>query len=261
MSRDPAKFCEWLYRRTTQLGLRTLLAEPLGRNSTSVVARLAEKGSIVSLRFTSLVLCAGPWTGPLLSTLSLPSLPLSNLPGHSILVRPALESIPANEMTPEGSMNPRAVFAGLGGAEGGVHASTGGIARVLGQRERKGYTASPEVFPRVCGKVFIAGENSIPSLRHSSSSSAVGMSKASKLGTERFAQEEERENLLPRTAREVMDLLDEELIQRLVRAAALISPALDVENGAKVEVKQVRPLSLSFMSSLLCWLKGNWSRY
>ena len=81
------------------------------------------------------------------------------------------------------------------------------------------YTQCPEFFVRKNGLVYVAGENSIP---ESAKASDVGLP-----------------NKLPRTVDEVKDMLDEECVGRLKRAAGAISPFLKEENGAKIEKTQV----------------------
>jgi glycine/D-amino acid oxidase-like deaminating enzyme len=75
----------------------------------------------------TLILTAGPWTGRVAKQLLDLDIPISNLPGHSILIRPS-EPLPAH-----------AVFASVYGAAG--------------------VTGSPELFVRPDGLVYFAGEN------------------------------------------------------------------------------------------------------
>lgn len=94
-------------------------------------------GSVVTLPCHTLVLATGPWTAALASKLGLfaplgsrsLALPIGNLPGHAILLRPK-QPIPAT-----------AVFATINGARSGE------------------LTSSPEIFPRPNGLVYVAGEN------------------------------------------------------------------------------------------------------
>lgn len=209
-------------------------------------------------------------------------MPLSNLPGHSILIRPALDMIGGKTELPseavfvspsyivhldrpfdEASQNRNKfrsaiyststnskshVQAGISGAERGVHASTSGIARSLTAAEVKqgssvhdqvfvsrlitlfpntsGFTRSPEFFPRSNGLVYVAGENSIPSAPAFASS-------------DRISGQNLLPNLLPDSPDGVKLLLDQRLIGRLITSAAMVSPALDVKNGAVVEREQV----------------------
>jgi glycine/D-amino acid oxidase-like deaminating enzyme len=83
---------------------------------------------------TDLIVTAGPWTGRVLEKLGLPSLPVTNLPGHSIIVRAA----------PEHPISATAVFASIYGAN---------------RQPRGRTTESPELFPRGDGTVYVAGEN------------------------------------------------------------------------------------------------------
>lgn len=116
----------------------------------------------------------------------------------------------------------------------GVHAATGGVARALTREEREeGFTRSPEFFPRADGSVYVAGENSIPS---------VGGGESAGLP-----------NRLPEKAEEVKKLLDPKLVERLINSAGAVSKALDVKRGAVIEKQQVRS-AFSSMSSALTLL-------
>lgn len=217
---DPKEFCETLHRHLlTHPNFRTLFAEPLSLSSPSSTSHILrvqphDSPSPTTLTVTSLVIAAGPWSAALCETLLLPRVPISNLPGHSILVRPALPS--QLNALPIG-----AIFAGINGSEGGVHQSA---ARALTKEEEsQGFTAAPEFFPRANGLVYVAGENAIPSV------GAQGR----------------LPHKLPRTVDGVRDIIDPHLIGRLRRAAGLVSPTLDVGRGARVEVEQYcyRPIS------------------
>lgn len=215
-----------MHEECTRLGLVTHLAEPLqsaSSSSKSITLRSLSTNSIFSLPYSSLVIAAGPWSNKVCNTLALPSIALSNLPGHSILLRPSLSAV---KIDPSSQLPSAAVFAGISTTAIGVHASTSGVARSLTASERdQGYTASPELFPRANGLVFVAGENSIPSVK-------VGKA-------ERFAGEMELPNRLPRDAAGVDELLDKALIARLLSSAAQISPALSLAHGAVLEKEQV----------------------
>lgn len=236
-------FCSYLYSLCVSLGLQTHFAVPL--SSLSSTARSltlrphATPRSMYSLRYSTLIIAAGPWSSAVCETLSLPALPLSNLPGHSILVRPALAPTPSSISTEQGPLHlpNEAVFAGLSGAAMGVHASTSGEARSLTDKERsEGFTRSPEFFPRTNGLVYIAGENSIPSTSSSGNR---------RYGGEQRAGQGALPNRLPDEADDVEALLDENLIARLIVSAAAVSPLLDLAKGATIERRQFcyRPIT------------------
>jgi glycine/D-amino acid oxidase-like deaminating enzyme len=93
----------------------------------------------ITLPCTDLVLAAGPWTGHVLRTLDLPTLPISNLPGHSIIIRaPSERTIPAT-----------AVFSRIHDVN--LHRE--------GDLAIQKTTESPEFCPREDGTVYVAGEN------------------------------------------------------------------------------------------------------
>ncbi|KAK4702732.1 hypothetical protein P7C70_g3487, partial [Phenoliferia sp. Uapishka_3] len=222
---EPALFCQALFAHCTTLGLETVYGEPTSlspfnsKNPTrtlEITPHSSEESPIV-LTADSFLVAAGPWSAALCAKLSLPPIPLTNLPGHSIILRPRISQtshLPAE-----------AIFAGISGAAVGVHASTSGAARSLTLEELgDGYTRSPEAFTRPNGLVYVAGENSIPRTEGVD----VGLP-----------------NRLPLSADGVAALLDQGLIARLVNASAAISPALNVANGAVVEKAQFcyRPIT------------------
>lgn len=247
------------------MGLITYHAEPLSLQSSSLTIRMNGSNSIASIRHSKLIITAGPWSNLLCQRLGLGSLPISNLPGtyfsfntvsriliqsflgHSILLRPS----PRAEFTNFNTglrVNGGAVFAGINGSEMGVHASTSGAgehsiqfdaystdevtAKQLDALDKlEGFTTSPEIFYRESGIIFIAGENSIPS---PPSETPI-----------LYAGETLEANHLPPSVKGVEELLDATLLNRLIRAAKLVSPAFDVELGAVVEKSQLcyRPIT------------------
>jgi glycine/D-amino acid oxidase-like deaminating enzyme len=139
--RTPRKFTEGVFQLAYRRGLRYVHGRPvrLTRAPDGAPAALdvqlrdsdgADVGE-TTIACTGLVLAAGPWTGRVLAQLALPPLPVTNLPGHSIIVR--APGVP-----------PTAVFASLYGA------NRAGAPRT---------TESPELFPRADGTVYVAGEN------------------------------------------------------------------------------------------------------
>lgn len=215
--REPGLFCTTIHDYCTSLGLETVFGEPTslspftapGASRTLVISPSRHSCSIpLTLNASKILVAAGPWSAALCAKLSLPPIALTNLPGHSIILRPATSKpLPAE-----------AIFAGISGGAVGVHASTSGAARSLTLKELgDGYTRSPEAFTRPNGLVYVAGENSIPS-----TGADVGLP-----------------HRLPLTADGVAALLDPNLVKRLANAAAAISPALSVANGAELERSRV----------------------
>ena len=151
---DPAQFCQALHahlstntRFQTIFGCVESISHPASSAPTRTI-RLTKLGehTPTTIPFTKLLVAAGPWSGDVCAKLGLPPLPLVNLPGHSLLIRPSLSAVglPTGDELPSG-----AVFAGIGDAVSGVHAATSGTGRVLSEEEIKfGCTAAPELFPR-----------------------------------------------------------------------------------------------------------------
>ncbi|GAA5957247.1 hypothetical protein JCM3765_000403 [Sporobolomyces pararoseus] len=207
----------------------------LDKNSSSPAS--TNSASLLDIPFDKIVVAAGPWSAQVCEQLKLPPVPITNLPGHSLLIRPSLDSyIPLSSSSSSESAENRtiekkelpsgAVFAGIDGGVGGVHGDAFGLARGLSEEEKqRGYTRAPEFFVRKNGLIFVAGENSIP---ESAAPSSVGLP-----------------NKLPSTVDEVKEMIDEECVGRLKRAAGAVSPFLKEENGAVVERSQFcyRPIS------------------
>ncbi|GAA5907763.1 hypothetical protein JCM5296_004528 [Sporobolomyces johnsonii] len=259
---DPAQFCQTLYRYLettfadrfdTHFGEATSISRPSASLlSTATDAVLASSSaspkstltflphpspsspsstpSPIQLPFDKLLITAGPWSAALCAKLGLPSVPISNLPGHSLLIRPALDAFVPSQSS--SALSPKelpseAVFAGIDGAIGGMHSEAFGLARGLTPEEKaQGFTRSPELFVRKSGLVYVAGENSIPD--SAARGSGVGL-----------------ENKLPGTVDQVEGMVDQECVGRLKRAAGAVSPLLKEENGAVVERMQLcyRPIS------------------
>ncbi|GAA5971400.1 hypothetical protein JCM11641_008339 [Rhodosporidiobolus odoratus] len=256
---DPAQFCSTIYLHlcaTYPTRFRTLFGRSTSISPLSYAGRqrilnlrlhpdpsssssVATKPSSLSIPFDTLTIAAGPWSAAVCAELNLPLISLTNLPGHSLLIRPALQlytdSTSPTSTQPHRTkqLPPEAVFAGISGAVSGVHASTSGLARGLTQEETaEGYTRSPELFVRANGLIYVAGENSIPE--------AGGAT----------AQRQRRDggglpNMLPKTVDEVKGMVDQRLVGRLKRAAGAVSPLLKEENGAVVEREQFcyRPIA------------------
>ncbi|BGP29169.1 hypothetical protein JCM10296v2_000907 [Rhodotorula toruloides] len=250
---DPADFCKTVHnyltsafpdRFTTLFGEATALSSPtstLARAASAVLPSmiapsakrtltfvpLDSNATPTEIPFDRLLVAAGPWSAAVCEKLSLPPIPLTNLPGHSLLIRPALNLYTPSTSSSTSDLPSEAVFAGISGAVGGVHASTSGLARGLTEEEkREGYTRSPELFVRANGLIYVAGENSIP--ERSGPQRKNGLP-----------------NKLPDTVDGVRELLDERCVGRLKRAAGAVSPLLKEENGAVIEKEQFcyRPIA------------------
>lgn len=147
----PRLFTEALFAAALEKGLRYICARPTKLNlssSNSLPESIDVLSSSVNSAFstaqtipcTDLILAAGPWTALLASSLGIsPTPPIHNLPGHSIVVRPATSQL----------ISATAVFASIYGANP-RHAAAAAAAAM---------TDSPEIFPRSDGTVYIAGEN------------------------------------------------------------------------------------------------------
>jgi glycine/D-amino acid oxidase-like deaminating enzyme len=231
-------FCAFLHARCTELGLITHIATPTSLDQGTRTVHITSAKGELAVPYDRLIFSVGPWSAPTARSLGLPVPPVSNLPGHSILIRPARD----------GGFDPCAetetVFAGLSGRRTGTEAadaepSTGGVER------NGGYTRSVEFVTRYalsnseldraevrCGRpsgvVYLAGENSIPHKRDS------------------IHEESKTANHLPANPAQVIGLVDNVLVSRLVTAAAMTSPLLDLKRGAKLEKAQLcyRPTTM-----------------
>jgi glycine/D-amino acid oxidase-like deaminating enzyme len=151
---DPEQFCHTLHAALSKdKRFRTLFGEAKSISGSAQVGKslhcvMTGSGSKESITFTELIIAAGPWSAVVCKQLRLPPIALTNLPGHSLLIRPALSAVGLNKDTDE--LPSGAVFAGIGeDAHMGVEAATGGTGRHLNEAELAlGYTDAPELFPR-----------------------------------------------------------------------------------------------------------------
>ncbi|SCZ92647.1 BZ3500_MvSof-1268-A1-R1_Chr5-2g08065 [Microbotryum saponariae] len=223
---DPRQFCAEMYKHLSKNpNFRTCFGNSTSfKRSTSAAQgelQLTQDKKSFSIPVSKLVICAGPWSSILCSTLQLPKLHLINLPGHSLLIRPS----------PGSPISAEAVFAGINGAEVGIQAATSGLARDLTPEEvAQGFTKAPELFTRTCGAIYIAGENSMPS------------TVAEQVGIEPSAQD--GPNKLPANVDDVEKLKDDKLVVRLKIGAALASARLDEAKGAIIEKENKRLTSV-----------------
>lgn len=116
-------------------------------NSRSLSYTATGSAGLDTIPLTQLIIAAGPWSAVVCKQLGLPPIALTNLPGHSLLIRPAMSAVGLrdSDVLPSG-----AVFAGIGAdAHMGVEAATSGEGRHLNEAELAlGYTDAPELFPR-----------------------------------------------------------------------------------------------------------------
>lgn len=150
---DPEQFCHAVHAELSKdARIRTIFGQakaiertPSSQRSLSYFPTGSTSSEI--LQFTTLLVAAGPWSAVVCEQLHLPPLKLTNLPGHSLLIRPALSAVGLRE---NDSLPSGAVFAGIGeDAHMGVEAATGGTGRHLNEAELAlGYTDAPELFPR-----------------------------------------------------------------------------------------------------------------
>lgn len=149
LGRHPKLFTEGIFSAALQKGLTFIRGRPTNLNyspsssaleSVEIAVRpscgTAEQQETIPC--TDLILTAGPWTAQVASTLNItPFPPIINLPGHSVLIRPARPA----------PLSATAVFASIYGAN---PQDTTDSTRMTG---------SPELFPRPDGLVFVGGEN------------------------------------------------------------------------------------------------------
>ncbi|KAM0787781.1 hypothetical protein ACM66B_003836 [Microbotryomycetes sp. NB124-2] len=219
---DPAQFCRTVHAHLAlDSRFKTVFGSPqsLSSNKHVLTVRLTDSPNAapLALPVSKLVIAAGPWSAAVCAQLRLPRINLTNLPGHSLLIRPAVTSEAS-------TIDPCAVFAGIGpDANLGVEHATGGTGRLLtAQEQAMGYTEAPELFTRLNGLVYVAGENTVPNAPNRKlQNKSVG------------------NNRLPENVDDVQDLLDENLLERLKVAAEAVSELLRVSNGATIEAQQL----------------------
>ena len=113
-SRNPAKFCQFLLRRCEELGLEVIYGTPTsldrqaGRLHVISSFRGETGGEAVALDYDKLLVCAGPWSRAVCKTLGLPLPAVSNLPGHSVHIRPVPKKL-------DESLVGKTIFAGVEG--------------------------------------------------------------------------------------------------------------------------------------------------
>lgn len=159
----------------------------------------AQNGLRQDVPYSRVLVSAGPWSSALCEKLALSPVPIESLPGHSLLIRPREQK----------KLPAESVFAGIS-SDWGVHASILSSGALSEADQEEGFTRSPELFCRPSGLVYVAGENT-PS-QHGG---------------------------LPPTVGQVKAQLDQKLVRRLARSAALVSADLDVGKGAVIEREQV----------------------
>jgi hypothetical protein len=184
-----------------------LIAQPLRRRGKVIETT---EGDVA---YDRLLIAAGPWSPDICTTLNLPRVPVGSLPGTHVIIAPGplpagYDGVPAES-----------IMCGIGATGDDDIAATvtaGGVSGELSAEERqRGWTRTIEYFPRPDGTVYAAGENAIPA--------PVG-----------DVAIDSRVNRLPPTSRYVYRLIDNDLVGRMLRSSAAVSPALDVNRGAKL---------------------------
>ena len=133
-------FCRFFHEKCKELGLITYIATPTSLPQDSQTLHLVSEEGPRTVKYDKLVLTAGPWTAALASTLGLPVPRISNLPGHSILIRPRPDTFdPCSES--------QTVFAGLSGKGVGLEAAFTEES-TTGKEKVGGYTRSVEFATR-----------------------------------------------------------------------------------------------------------------
>ena len=159
-SRNPAKFCQFLLRRCEELGLEVIYGTPTSLDRQAgrlhVVSTRGEKGQqAVALDYDKLLVCAGPWSRAVCETLGLPLPAVSNLPGHSVHIRPVPKKL-------DESLVGKTIFAGVEG-----ESEPGDIVRNVESpssiSEEKDCTSSIELINR-----YVPPLGLLPSFEHAS---------------------------------------------------------------------------------------------
>ncbi|KAK4049094.1 hypothetical protein OIO90_005564 [Microbotryomycetes sp. JL221] len=254
---DPAQFCQTVYRHLSlDHRFKTVFGTPeslSSKHNLLTVRSTIDSNRTTTLPVSKLVITAGPWSSIVCRQLGLPEIELTNLPGHSLLIKPALRHVvaaggtgvvAASSVSPlsitrqDIGIEPVAIFAGIGSdAAMGVEHATGGTGRLLTEREQQmGYTEAPELFTRLNGIVYVAGENTTPNSTNSSDSTA----------TPPVAP-----NRLPDNVDDVDGLRDDNLLSRLIKSAEAVSPLLQQSRGAIITARQAS-CSLT-LTLLLCY--------
>jgi glycine/D-amino acid oxidase-like deaminating enzyme len=131
-----AKGLNFVHGRPTKLNVSSQSSLP---ESLEILLSSADTGAgaLTTIACNDIIFAAGPWTSQVVQSLGIrPHLPITNLPGHSVLIRPRSSE----------AICPTAVFASIYGLNDKVSSS-------------QQTTGSPEIFPRPDGTVYIAGEN------------------------------------------------------------------------------------------------------
>jgi glycine/D-amino acid oxidase-like deaminating enzyme len=147
----PGAYVDAVFQLAKDHGLRYVRGRPLRLHTSNekpssldIQTLDALGGNIAeeTLLCEELVICAGAWTAKVLSTLQLPSIPVTSLPGNSVILR-------APSYPP--SMAATAIFATIHGAH-----------RL--ECEHGSVPESPELFPRGDGTILVDGDNTAPPL-------------------------------------------------------------------------------------------------
>lgn len=221
---DPALFCQTVHEHLSKNSKFTLIfgsPESYDRSKLSITLTPPTGDKLQILPVSKLIVTAGPWSSLVCSKLNLSPINLTNLPGHSLIIKPS----PSTST----SIKPVTIFAGIGeNSVLGVEHATGGTGRFLTPKELEmGFTEAPELFVRSNGVVYIAGENTVPNSKGGDEKEKEGEVKIVGL------------NKLPENVDDVPKLMDRNLISRLVVSAEAVSDALSEKNEAVIQAKQL----------------------
>ena len=138
---DPGRFCQYIYERCLDLGLEVHVGRPIRKSAAKDILTIRQaSGKDVTVAYTQLVLAAGPWSATAAKDLLYPPPSISNLPGHSVVIRPRY---------PIDQLGAECVFVGLSGHGVGPEAATSRSTE--DERTALGYTPSVELCTRLVG--------------------------------------------------------------------------------------------------------------
>lgn len=239
---DPALFCRCLVSSLTKLGCKfvygdviTMLPKRTGVKGRDLIVDVRPNGPAegytrrTTLLYQKILIAAGPWSKIVCEKLNLPAIPLTNQPEHGFLMLPSLPSAGFDE---DGDLPSEAVFADISSEPLAAKSPAAKHARDITKTEnRLGYTVHPDVIPRADGLVYVGGEHAIPTtVLKGKYQNDVGR----------------LPNRLPERVDGVSKLRDAKLLERLLRAAEIVSPALITNYGAVVHDAYVRLAHFSF---------------
>lgn len=145
---NPAAFTRTLFHESQKAGVTYCHGRATSLNEETKTLNVFTSDGEIQIPIDKLIITCGPWSGKVAKKLLNLDIPISYLPGHSILIRPS-ESVP-----------PQAIFS-----------------QILGEN----MSLSPEIFVWRNGMVYVAGENNGPPLPDGTSSVKVDPTAIDKL--------------------------------------------------------------------------------